>query len=308
MSVCDLNLKEVERVDSISKGEFLERFVRPQVPVVIENLTESWPAFEKWDFNYMRDKVGDKVVPLYDDRPVDYKDGFNQPHAKMKMSEYIDLLEREPTRYRIFLYNVLKEVPELQKDYDFPDVGLRLIKSLPMLFFGGEDSFTFMHYDIDLANILHFHFQGEKECILYPLREKKHLYKVPHSLITHESIDFSNPDFEKWPALKNASGYRARLSHGETLYMPEGFWHYMRYITPGFSMSLRAIARNPRNLSKALYNIFIMRHYDNLMRRVRGQRWIDWKNEQAIARTHSHLSRTADKSANAHTDQMGKHL
>ena len=289
MSVCDLNLKEVERVDSISKREFLKRFVRPQVPVVIENLIESWSAFEKWDFNYMRDKVGDKVVPLYDDRPVDYKDGFNEPHAKMKMSEYIDLLEREPTRYRIFLYNVLKEVPELQKDYDFPDVGLRLIKSLPMLFFGGEDSFTFMHYDIDLANILHFHFQGEKECILYPFGEKKHLYKVPHSLITHESIDFSNPDFEKWPALRNASGYRARLSHGQTLYMPEGFWHYMRYITPGFSMSMRSLARNPRNLSQALYNIFVMRHYDNLMRRIKGQKWIDEKNERAIQSTNSRL-------------------
>jgi hypothetical protein len=289
MSVCDLNLKEVERVDSISKREFLERFVRPQVPVVIENLVGSWPAFEKWNFNYMRDKVGEKVVPLYDDRPVDYKDGFNEPHAKMKMSEYIDLLEREPTRYRIFLYNVLKEVPELQKDYDFPDIGLLLIKSLPMLFFGGEDSFTFMHYDIDLANILHFHFQGEKECILYPFGEKKHLYKVPHSLITHESIDFSKPDFEKWPALRNACGYRARLSHGQTLYMPEGFWHYMRYITPGFSMSMRSLARNPRNLSQALYNIFVMRHYDNLMRRIKGQKWIDEKNERAIQSTHSRL-------------------
>ncbi len=290
MSVSKLNLKEVERVDSISKREFLENFVKPQFPVVIENLVGDWPAIGKWNFDYMREKVGDKVVPLYDDRPVDYKDGFNEPHAKMKMSEYIDLLEREPTRYRIFLYNVLKEVPELQKDFDFPDIGLRLMKSLPMLFFGGEDSYTFMHYDIDLANILHFHFQGEKECILYPFAEKKHLYKVPHSLITHESIDFANPDFEKWPALQNASGYRTRLTHGQTLYMPEGFWHYMRYVTPGFSMSMRSIARNPRNLSQALYNIFFMRHYDNFMRRLKGQRWIDEKNERAIRDTHRRIS------------------
>ena len=289
MSGSELNLKEVERVRSISKKDFLQNFVRPQVPVVIENLVEDWPAFEKWNFDYMRDKVGDKEVPLYDDRPVDYKDGFNEPHAKMKMSQYIDLLEREPTRYRIFLYNVLKEVPELQSDFEYPDIGLRLLKSLPMLFFGGEDSYTFMHYDIDLANILHFHFQGEKECILYPYGEKKHLYKVPHSLITHESIDFSKPDFKKWPALKNANGYRARLTHGQTLYMPEGFWHYMRYITPGFSMSMRSIARNPRNLSQALYNIFVMRHYDNLMRRLKGQQWIDQKNERAITETNNRL-------------------
>ena len=49
---------------------------------------------------------------------------------------------------------------------------------------------------------------------------------------------------------------------------------------------MRAIARNPRNLSKALYNIFVMRNYDNIMRRLKGQKWIDWKNERAIIRTH----------------------
>ncbi|MGB5322672.1 cupin-like domain-containing protein [Lutimonas sp.] len=284
-----LNLKNIDRVKNISKSEFVQNYLKPQVPVVIENLVDNWPAVSKWNFDYIKQKVGDKIVPLYDDRPVDYKDGFNEPHATMKMSEYIDLLQKEPTKYRIFLYNVLKEVPELQDDFDFPDIGLKLMKSLPMLFFGGEDSHTFMHYDIDLANILHFHFQGKKECILYPNGEKKHLYKVPHSLITHESIDFSNPDFERWPALQHANGYKTELEHGNVLYMPEGYWHYMRYITPGFSMSMRAIARNPRNLSQALYNIFIMRNIDNLMRRVKGQQWIDEKNEKAIKNTHSGL-------------------
>ena len=289
--MAELNLQSVERVKFLDKKDFLEKYVRPQIPVVVENWVDDWPAVKKWNFEYMKEMVGDKVVPLYDDRPVDHKDGFNEPHAKMKMSEYIDLLQSEPTRYRIFLYNVLKEVPELQADFDFPDVGLRLMKSLPMLFFGGEDSFTFMHYDIDLANILHFHFQGEKECILYAPSETKHLYKVPHALISHESIDFWDPDLEQWPALKQARGYRARLNHGEVLYMPEGYWHYMRYITPGFSMSMRAIARNPRNLSAALYNVLVMRHFDNLMRRVKGQSWIDQKNELAISRTNKRLQK-----------------
>ena len=284
-----LNLQNIDRVKNISKPDFIQNYLKPQIPVVIENLVDNWPAVSKWDFDYIKQKVGDKIVPLYDDRPVDYKDGFNEPHATMKMNDYIDLLQKEPTKYRIFLYNVLKEVPELQEDFDFPDVGLRLMKSLPMLFFGGEDSHTFMHYDIDLANILHFHFQGKKECILYPNEEKKHLYKVPHSLITHESIDFSNPDFDRWPALKNAKGYKTELEHGNVLYMPEGYWHYMRYITPGFSMSMRSIARNPKNLTQAIYNIFIMRNIDNLMRKVKGQQWIDEKNEKAIKNTHSGL-------------------
>lgn len=284
-----MKLQEIPRVPTITKTDFKEHYFKPQKPLVVERAIEEWPAFRKWNLDYMKAVAGDKTVPLYDDRPVHHKDGFNEPHAEMKMSDYIELLKTEPTKYRIFLWNILKEIPELQDDFEFPDFGLRLMKKLPMLFFGGKDSHTFMHYDIDLANIFHFHFQGEKECILFPQTETKYLYKVPHSLITHESIDFSNPDFGKWPALKMASGYKTRLKHGEVLYMPEGYWHYMKYLSPGFSMSLRAIAKNPKNLGTAFYNLLVMRHYDGLMRKLKGQKWIDRKNKRAIQTTNGNF-------------------
>ena len=282
----ELNLQDVPRVKTITKEDFIKQYYKPQKPVVIERFIDHWPAFTKWNLEYIKTLAGDKVVPLYDDRPVDYKTEFNTPHATMKMADYIDLLQREPTKFRIFLWNILKEVPQLQKDFSYPDFGLRLMKKLPMLFFGGQDSYTFMHYDIDLANIFHFHFEGKKECILFDQKQNDYLYKVPFSLITSEGIDFTNPDFNKWPALKKAKGYKAHLNHGEILYMPEGYWHLMRYITPGFSMSLRAIARNPKNLSRAIYNIFIMRHFENLMRKLNAEKWAVWKNKQAIVRTH----------------------
>ncbi|MBC3756802.1 cupin-like domain-containing protein [Hyunsoonleella sp. SJ7] len=284
-----MNLQEVPRVKTITKADFLKQYFKPQQPVVIERFIDDWPAYEKWSLDYMKAIGGDLTVPLYDDRPVDYKEGFNEAHATMKLADYVDLLKSEPTKYRIFLWNALKEIPELQHDFTFPDFGLRLMKGLPMLFFGGQDSHTFMHYDIDLANIFHFHFDGKKECILFHPDQTDYLYKIPHSLITREDIDFHSPDYGKWPMLKKVKGYKTELNHGEVLYMPEGYWHYMRYIAPGFSMSLRAIARNPKNFSRALYNIVFMRHYDNLMRRLKGQEWIDWKNQQAIVRTHKHL-------------------
>lgn len=282
-----LNLGEVPRVKSLDREEFCEQYYKPQRPVVIEELSHDWPAYSKWTFSYLKEKAGDKIVPLYDDRPVSHEDGFNEPHARMSMREYIDLLQREPTAYRIFLWNLLKEVPELQEDFSYPDLGVKFLKSLPMLFFGGTGAYTFMHYDIDHGNIFHYHFAGQKECILFPQSETPHLYKVPHSLITHEAIDFSDPDVERWPALKNAEGFRAHLKHGDMLYMPEGYWHYMKYKTPGFSMSLRALPRNPLNLGKAFYNVLFMRHFDAVMRRWKGDSWIRWKNEEAIRRTHS---------------------
>lgn len=284
-----LDLTEIERVASISREDFYNNYVKKQKPVVIEKLTEDWPAYHKWNFEYMKNVAGNQVVPLYDDRPVSHKDKFNQAHAEMKMSEYIDLLESKPTNYRIFLYNLVKQVPVLREDFKWPDLGLSLIKQMPMLFFGGRNSKVFIHYDIDYSNILHFHFHGTKRCVLFAPDQTPYLYKVPHALISREDIDYDNPDFEKFPALKKAKGLVTTLKHGEMLYMPEGYWHYMKYLTPGFSMSLRALPREIVNLGKAAYNIFIMRHFDNLMRKWKGQSWIDYKNEQAIERTHKQL-------------------
>lgn len=281
-----LQLAEIPRVKNITRHEFIEHFYKPQKPVVIERLIEEWPAYEKWNLDYIKEIAGDKLVPLYDDRPISSKYKFNEPHLKMNLGEYVDLLKSQPTNYRIFLYHLLKEVPALQKDFDYPKIGLRFLKQIPMLFFGGEKSKVFMHYDIDFANIFHFHFHGKKQCILFPPSETRYLYKVPHALISRQDIDFKNPDFDKFPALKRAKGLVTELNHGETLYMPEGYWHQMTYLTAGFSMSLRAAPGNIANFSKALYNIGFMRYFDNYMRKWKGQKWIDYKNEQAIKNTH----------------------
>lgn len=284
-----LQLQEIERVNSISEKDFIEKYFKKQIPVVIENLTEDWPAYKKWRLNYIKEIAGEKLVPLYDDRPVSHKDGFNEAHATMKMADYIDLLNKEPTNYRIFLYNIMKEVPSLKSDFKWPKLGLRLVKQLPMLFFGGTNSKVFMHFDIDYSNILHFNFNGEKQCMLFSPDQTKYMYKIPHALISREDIDFDNPDFDKWPALKYAKGYICNLKHGEMLYMPEGYWHYMKYLTPSISMSLRAFPSKYSNLGKAIYNITVMRYFDNFMRRLKGQDWIDYKNKKAIINTHKSL-------------------
>ena len=164
----ELYLEEIPRVQNISKEDFVTRYVKPQKPVVIERLIEDWPAFDKWSLDYIQEIAGDKTVPLFDNRPISSKYKFNEPHLEMKMADYIDLLKSEPTKYRIFLYHILKEVPSLQKDFQFPKIGLKILKQLPMLFFGGENSKVFMHYDIDFANILHFHFHGKNNVSFFP--------------------------------------------------------------------------------------------------------------------------------------------
>lgn len=284
---------EIERVEKLTEKEFIENYYKPQKPVVITRQLEDWPAFEKWNFTFLKKVAGDKMVPLYDNRKTDYTKKVNEPDFTMTMTEYINILEKGPTQLRIFLFNLLKEVPAMKADIRWPKLGLRLIKSLPLVFFGGEGAKVFMHYDIDFPNILHIHFQGRKQCVLVSPQDTKYMYRLPYSWICNEDIDFDNPDFEKFPALKKVKPYITHLEHGEMLYMPEGWWHYMKYETPGFSLSLRSLAGRPSNLLKGLANVTFNRIYDNWMRKRKGQAWLDYKAEEAIRRTNKLIEQEA---------------
>lgn len=285
-----LNTQPIDRVKHITPKAFVNQYVKPQKPVVIEQLIEDWPARKLWSFEYFKEIAGELEVPLYDSKPITSKYMYNEPQAKMKLRDYIDLLLNEPTDLRMFLFNLIKERPVLQEHIQMPEIGLNLFKSLPFLFVGGQDSKVFMHYDIDLANILHIHLYGEKRCLIFPPSETKYLYKVPNSLKTNDGIDFSNPDFKTYPALAMAKGYTTELSPGETLYMPEGYWHYMHYKTPGFSISLRSLPRQPKHLGQAIYNVSVMRLYENIMRKTRGDKWLRQKQKESVENTHKALN------------------
>jgi hypothetical protein len=289
----NFEFREIERVEKLSQKEFIENYYKKQKPVVITNQIEDWPAFKKWNFAFLKEEAGDKMVPLYDNRKTDYTKKVNEPDFTMTMAEYISILEKGPTQLRIFLFNLLKEVPQMKADMRWPKLGLRLIKSLPLVFFGGEGAKVFMHYDIDFPNILHVHFQGRKQCVLVSPEDTKYMYRLPYSWICNEDIDFENPDFEKFPALKKVKPYITHLEHGEMLYMPEGWWHYMKYETPGFSISLRSLAGRPSNLLRGLANVTFNRIYDNWMRRRKGQAWLDYKAEEAIRRTNKLIEQEA---------------
>ena len=181
-------------------------------------------------------------------------------------------------------------MPELTEDFEYPDIGLKFFKKLPALFFGGGESKVFMHYDIDLPDSMHFHFDGHKSVTLFSPEQTKFLYRVPYSIHNLESIDMDNPDFEKYPALCYAKGIKVEMKHGDALYMPSGYWHYIKYLDGGFSMTLRALPRNPKRFLNMLSNVLIMRNFDNFTRKYWGQKWLDYKDRLAIRRTERNLN------------------
>src|SRR5690554_1093373 len=281
----------VERVRNISKKDFIEKYYKPQKPVLIEGLTHNWEAFQKWNLDYIQQHAGEQIVPLYNNEPTKGKQNSAEPATDMKMADYIELIKTKPTDLRIFFYDLKVKLPELLKDFEYPDIGLKFFKRLPVLFFGGEGSKVLPHYDMDLADLVHFHFQGTKSVTLFSPNQTKYLYKIPFAVHNLETIDLDNPDFEKYPALKYVEGTHAKLEHGDALYMPSGYWHYIKYLDGGFSMTLRAFPRHLGRFGNMLYNVFFMRHFENIMRKSFGQKWIDYKENHTYKKTNNRVAK-----------------
>jgi len=128
------------------------------------------------------------------------------------------------------------------------------LETMPAMFFGGSNSVTFLHYDIDLPQIFHTHFGGRKHVILFENKWKRRLYCIPNATYALEDYDVAiliSPGSRHW---MEWNGTEVFLEHGDTLFMPTGYWHWMKYVDGGYSLSLRAWDASPIRKAASLYN------------------------------------------------------
>lgn len=285
-----MELQAIPVVDTIDPKRFREEFYTPQKPVVIRSLAKDWPAYSKWDWDYFKQLVGDKRVGLYNNIKSDAYTPINTADDYKTFGEYIDMIRKGPAGWRIFLFNIFDHAPELVKDFLWPDHLMKgFVKKYPMLFVGGASSITHMHFDIDLSNILHTQFAGKKRVLLFPFNEQHKLYRKPWEVLS--LADFSNYyspekskiDYHQFPALKYAKGYETILDHGDTLFMPAGYWHHMEYLDSGFAMSLRALQPSITGKLKGVWNLFGMRTIDTVMKKTAPKWWYESKKKKIFS-------------------------
>lgn len=279
-----MQLENVERISGISSEDFIANYLKPGKPVIITDFIHpDSPALKKWTYEYFKEIAGDQVISLFGKEETSQDRVASAPVKKMKFSEYLDLIEREPTDLRIFLFNLLKLKPELNGDIIYNDVtNGKILKWLPYLFFGGEGSSTRNHYDIDMSHVFISQYKGIKKIWLFPLDESVKLYKIPFNF--HSLANLKDPDYDKFPALKTLKGLEAEIRPGETLFMPSGYWHYIQYVTEGYSISVRALPTTRISRWKGFRNLVITRNFDNTMRKIFKQQWFDYKANIALKR------------------------
>ena len=282
-------LNPVEVVDAIDPASFKLNYYDAMKPVVIKNLSAEWPAYSKWDWDYFKYTLGTVKVGVYNNTKSDAHTPTNKADDYMLFGDYLDIVRQGPVHLRIFLFNLFLHAPELVQDFTWPDEMMTgYVKRFPMLFVGGAGSVTHMHFDIDMSHILHTQFMGRKRVLLFPFEEQYKLYRKPWEVLSLVNFEkyydpvASKINYKEFPAINNAQGFEITLNHGDTLFMPAGYWHHMEYIDSGFAMSLRAMQNSMSGKLSGAWNLFVMRNIDTIMKKTAPDWWYNFKKNRTF--------------------------
>lgn len=281
----------VDYVQGITRKEFQEKYMKPQRPVIVKHFYgEDAPMYKKWTFDYFKSKLGNVEVGIYDAEGEKRQDdrSYKGSDNKMKFGEYLDMVQAGPTTRRLFLFNVFKHKPDLFDDFEFPDVADRVLKKLPFAFFGGQGAVTRIHRDMDNSNVYLTELHGRKRVVLFDPKYSDMLYRYPFG--THTSIDINHPDYDKYPALAKVKGYDCIIEAGDTIFMPSGWWHHIEYQTAGIGFSMRSISPYTGTVLRGLYQVGVLTHIDEVMLKMLGDKWFNYKKRKSQARAAAALA------------------
>lgn len=262
--------------ENISVKEFKKNYLHSETPVVLRGLWKNYPAYSKWNINYFMEELGEVEVGVFDGSLQKEDRSFKHAHRKMKFGEYLQAISsHEDTDLRLFLFNIFKHKPTLRNDFDFPPLTKLYLKRLPFMFFGGKNSKVRLHQDMDWSNVFLTQLEGSKEVVLFHPRYSRMLYRYPFGV--HSSVDIENPDFDRYPALQFVHGMRCILEPGDTLFIPSGYWHYIKYLEGGFAINQRALSPYPSRWLKGLWHVGVLSTLDDIMRNTLGDIWFVFK-------------------------------
>ena len=226
----------------LGQQRYVQEYVNRLKPVIITGALEHWPARNKWTFDFFQSHHGDLPLEI---------DGRH-----LSMGQLIAEVEASTPRVPApYLHNhLIKHLPEaLQADVvpspsctapnwlEHPLVSARWSLTFPELFIGGKGArFPVLHYDGLHTHAFLMQIQGVKEYVGFAPDQTPYMYCRSGSGQSNISDidDMENWDTNRFALFASATGVRFKLHPGETLFMPSGWWHTARILSPSITISV----------------------------------------------------------------------
>ncbi|WP_433331929.1 cupin-like domain-containing protein [Spirillospora sp. CA-294931] len=236
----------IERRERPSRDEFFEQYYFQNRPVIITGMLKSWPALTKWNFDYLRERCGDREVEVQFGRESDENYEINGPKHKrlMKFGDYVDMVEKAGTTNDFYMTanNASRNREALDVLWnDIETVGEYLDPgSAEKGFFWLGPGGTKTPYHHDLTNNFMAQVIGRKHVKMVPMHDTAYMYNTLHC---YSEVDASAVDYDRFPAMRKAQVLECELAPGELLFIPIGWWHYVEGLEATVTMSFTNFLR-----------------------------------------------------------------
>jgi ribosomal protein L16 Arg81 hydroxylase len=113
-------------------------------------------------------------------------------------------------------------------------------------YIGGKGAqFPMLHYDNWHTHAFLMQLYGDKEYIVFSPEQTPFMYPRPGLQMNKSRIDdVLGPDQVEFPLFDRAEGVRFELHPGETLFVPGGWWHTARILSPSVTVSVNGLNRS----------------------------------------------------------------
>ena len=227
--------------ENVLKGRCGDRYYAANRPVIIQDLMTDWRAMTAWTPDYLKSVAGDETVEVMTGRNSDpkYERNGRKHRTEMRFADYIDTVYsgKVTNDYYMVANNAFFQRPQTQpllKDFTvFPEyLKPATVARQCFLWFGPAGTVTPLHYDT--SNILMAQVAGRKRYRLIPSSQLQCVY---NSEGVFSDVDCENPDLNRYPKFRNVSIIDVVVEAGEVLFLPVGWWNYVRALDVSMTVS-----------------------------------------------------------------------
>lgn len=222
---------------------FRDHYLKPLRPVVISGGFDHWRAAETWTPDFFRERYGGRKV-MAGGKVWKLGDLIERIKISAPESPAPYLRNERLARWPKELLADIEPMPECTfpnwlDSWAFPS---RRHPTYVELFVGGVGAkFPMLHFDNWHTHAFLMQLYGEKEYVALAPDQGKFLYPRAGIESNKSQIeDIDNPDLDRFPLFAHAQGIRFRLSPGETLFVPAGWWHTARITKTSITVSINS--------------------------------------------------------------------